>query len=176
MKGKTIFIAGAYGTGKSTLCKNLSAKIQIPAFSAGDLISKENGEKYGATKAVADKNRNQIILAQKVQDFNKSHNRIILAGHFCIFNKENNVETLPESVFYHLNIEQIILIEADTNIIIENLQKRDGKEYSSESLHRLIIAERNQSAKIARELNCKLSIYKMTFSNEDTFNVANFLM
>lgn len=48
IKGTTIFIAGVYGTGKSTMCSVLSEKLHIPAFSAGDLISAINGERYGA--------------------------------------------------------------------------------------------------------------------------------
>ena len=40
----TIFIAGSYGVGKSTLCDNLSRVSGVPAYSAGDLISCINGE------------------------------------------------------------------------------------------------------------------------------------
>lgn len=47
MNGSTIFIAGVYGTGKSTLCSALSERLRIPAFSAGNLISEINGEQYG---------------------------------------------------------------------------------------------------------------------------------
>lgn len=68
--GTTIFIAGAYGTGKSTLCSNLTNKLNIPSFSAGDLISEQNGEEYGSNKTVADKNNNQSILATRVQELN----------------------------------------------------------------------------------------------------------
>lgn len=35
----TIFVAGTYGVGKSTLCNKLSTALKIPDFSAGDLIS-----------------------------------------------------------------------------------------------------------------------------------------
>ena len=45
-----IFIAVAYGVGKSTLCNKLSNFSNIPAFSSGDLISKKNGKKYGKIK------------------------------------------------------------------------------------------------------------------------------
>ena len=44
----TIFVAGTYGVGKSTLCNKLSTALKIPDFSAGDLISAVNGETYGA--------------------------------------------------------------------------------------------------------------------------------
>lgn len=42
--GRTIFIAGSYGAGKSTLCAKLSEQSNIPFFSAGDLISEISGK------------------------------------------------------------------------------------------------------------------------------------
>lgn len=62
----TIFIAGSYGVGKSTLCDNLSRVSGVPAYSAGDLISCINGEQYGANKVVQDKEANQDILVIEV--------------------------------------------------------------------------------------------------------------
>lgn len=49
------------------LCVVLSKALAIPAYSAGDLISEINGERYGANKAVKDKNANQDILAVEVK-------------------------------------------------------------------------------------------------------------
>lgn len=122
MSGMTIFIAGAYGTGKSTLCSTLAAKLNIPAFSAGDLISGQNGEKYGANKAVADKDGNQSILVRCVKELNSKNEQILLAGHFCIFDSENRVVQLPEIVFSELNLSQIILLETKSELIAEHLQ------------------------------------------------------
>ena len=163
----TIFIAGAYGTGKSTLCSKLTQKTNIPSFSAGDLISDINGEMYGANKAVVDKNNNQILLARRVRELNAQNSNILLAGHFCIFNATNQVELLPESVFFELNIMQIILLEASSNQIFEHLKKRDGKDYSQSTIDELVLQERLQAEKISVKLKCPLSIYRMTFSDAD---------
>ena len=107
----TIFIAGIYGVGKSTLCDNLSKMLGIPAYSAGDLISSVNGEHYGANKAVTDKISNQAILALQVQELLKVTPQILLAGHFCIFDKDNNIDYLPENVFSDLEIEKMLLLK-----------------------------------------------------------------
>ena len=123
----TIFVAGTYGVGKSTLCNKLSTALKIPDFSAGDLISAVNGETYGANKAVRDKDANQNILASQVKQLLKSTPSIILAGHFCIFDINGNVDTLPSSVFYDLEIETILLLEASSSQIIKNLSVRDKK-------------------------------------------------
>ena len=103
----TIFVAGIYGVGKSTLCDTLSKELKIPAYSAGDLISSVNGERYGANKAVTDKISNQVILSMQVQKLLEVTPQILLAGHFCIFDKNNGVDYLPEIIFLDLNIERI---------------------------------------------------------------------
>lgn len=139
LKGSTIFIAGVYGTGKSTMCSALSEILHIPAFSAGDLISAIN------------------------------------AGHFCIFNADNGVEVLPESVYPALNISRIILLETDTQTVITNLRRRDGKDYSVKSVSVLIEKEREQSERIAKQLNCPLDIYQMTFTVKDSEYIASLL-
>lgn len=94
----TIFVAGSYGVGKSTLCSALSNVLTIPAYSAGDLISNVNGEQYGANKAVKDKDANQDILTFEIEKKLEQYPTILLAGHFCIFDKLNCVEKLPHSV------------------------------------------------------------------------------
>ncbi len=163
----TIFIAGVYGVGKSTLCEQLSKELGIPAFSAGDLISSINGEVYGANKVVSDKLNNQDILLQEVSKKLSHYPEIILAGHFCIFNKDNHVEYLPESVFSNISIERIILLEADINKILSNLSIRDGRQYSTDQVFDLLIAERNMAQAIAKKIGCKLFIHNMQFDGTD---------
>lgn len=175
LKGSTIFIAGVYGTGKSTMCSTLSEMLHIPAFSAGDLISAINHEQYGANKAVSDKNNNQVLLAERVRQLTQENERIILAGHFCIFNADNDVEVLPELVYPALNISRIILLEADIQTVIANLRRRDGKKYPVKSVSVLLEKEREQSERIAEQLNCPLNIYQMTFTDKDSEYVASFL-
>lgn len=172
LKKSTIFIAGVYGTGKSTMCSALSKMLHIPAFSAGDLISSINGEKYGANKAVTDKDGNQALLVERVQQLFKKYERIILAGHFCIFNANAGIEILPESVYHALSISQIILLETNSQTIISNLRRRDGMAYSLKSISKLIEKEREQSERISEQLNCSLSIYQMTFTDQDVQQIA----
>lgn len=168
----TIFIAGVYVTGKSTMCSALSKELHIPAFSASDLISSFNGEQYGANKTVSDKNNNQLLLSKRVHQLSKEHGNIILAGHFCIFDSNDEVDILPESVFPTLNISQIILLESDVQKIISNLRHRDGRVYSETSISILVKKEQEQSKHIAKRLNCLLSIYQMTFTDQDVKQIA----
>ena len=161
------FIAGVYGVGKSTLCEKLSKKLRIPFYSSGDLISKDNGELYGANKVVKDKNKNQNILADAVRQIFLAYPSILLAGHFCIFNKKTEVDILPEDVFLQLNIQKIILLEASEEVIIHHLSKRDDKTYSVEQIAAIKEAEHTQAVKIASELKKPLLIHQMRFDDSD---------
>ena len=117
----TVFFAGVYGVGKSTIIEKLSASTGLPAFSAGDLISARNGEKYGVNKAVSDKTSNQSILIECVSELLLNNPRILLAGHFCIASKDGGIEQLPDYVFDGIALEKIILLEASPNKIVSNL-------------------------------------------------------
>ena len=163
----TIFVAGTYGVGKSTLCQRLSDQLKIPAFSAGDLISAVNNEQYGANKVVTNKTNNQIILALQVKRLLKDKPRILLAGHFCIFDKNANVDYLPDTVFLDLGIESILLLEANSSQIIQNLSKRDKKEYTQQQIIALQYAEREKARKISQKLGCKLYFHDMLFGETD---------
>ena len=73
----TIFIAGVYGVGKSTLVQKLASRINTPCFSSSTIISAVNGEQYGRNKAVKDKYKNQEILVARVSELLKELEQII---------------------------------------------------------------------------------------------------
>lgn len=164
----TIFVAGSYGVGKSTLCSALSKALTIPAYSAGDLISNVNGEQYGANKAVKDKDANQDILTFEIEKKLEQYPTILLAGHFCIFDKLNCVEKLPHSVFEKISIEQILLLEADPVRILTNLSIRDKKKYELRHIELLLEEERQAAEEISRKCSCRLHIHQMAFDESDS--------
>lgn len=163
----TIFVAGSYGVGKSTLCDALSKTLTIPAYSAGELISNINGERYGANKAVQNKDANQDILAIEVKKKLEQYPTILLAGHFCIFDKLNRVEKLPYSVFEKISIEQILLLEADPVRISDNLRTRDKKEYEYKHIQLLLKEERRAAIEVSQQCGCSLHIHQMAFDKSD---------
>lgn len=163
----TIFVAGVYGVGKSTLCDALAMSLGIPAYSAGDLISEVNGEKYGANKVVQDKEKNQDILAIRIKEKLKKKSSLLLAGHFCIFNNHNEVDKLPVDVFGKMQIEKILLLEADVDRIVYNLSNRDGKSYMKKELLALLAEERTMAIEVSKLLKVPLYIHQMSFTEID---------
>lgn len=165
--GSVVFVSGIYGVGKSTLCNKLAKKCHINFYSAGDVISEENGEKYGSNKIVKNKELNQDILIRKMSEKLEHEKIILLAGHYCILGNNGQVEQLPEHTYSKLQLSAIILLEAGLEIIMKNLNRRDGKEYSIQQIEEFLNTERNCAEHIAENLNIPVFVHNMEFSNED---------
>lgn len=171
----TIFLAGIYGVGKSTLAERLAAATGIPYYSAGDLISAQNGEQYGANKVVVDKHQNQDVLAECVSCLLQSQDRILLAGHFCILDKQGQVDLLPETVFDKLQIEKIILLETTPAIIQSHLESRDNKKYSAYTIEKMLKVENEAAQKTALHLSVPLILHQMNYSEDDLNKISGVL-
>lgn len=168
-----IFLGGVYGVGKSTLGSKLSEKTGWPFYSAGDLISSVNGEKYGANKYVSNKVANQEILVECVAGLLQSYENLFLGGHFCILNRQGQIEQLPLDVYERLCISEIVLLEASKEILLRNLKKRDDRHYSSQLIQELIAFERETAGIVARNIQRSLFIHEMTYSDADVDTIIN---
>ncbi len=171
----TIFLAGIYGVGKSTLGERIDRETGVPFYSAGDLISELNGELYGANKFVKDKFANQDILSDAVNNKLEKNPSILLAGHFCIFDKDLNVDILPAAVFERIRLEKIILLEAPVETIYTNLSNRDSRLYSLDALNELSKTERECAKAIAEKLSIPIYIYQMKFNDSDVLAVTEII-
>lgn len=165
--GSVVFVSGVYGVGKSTLCERLSKKCGISFYSAGDLISDLNGEKYGANKIVRDKDLNQYILVNRILEILENEKMLLLAGHFCILGKNGQVERLPSDTYGKLQLSSIILLESEPDIIAQNLSRRDGKKYSLKQIEEFLWTERDCAISTAELLHIPLNIHKVDFSLND---------
>lgn len=172
----TIFFAGIYGVGKSTVINRISNLTSIRAYSAGDLISEKNGETYGANKVVANKDRNQMILIQQVSHLLSQVDTILLAGHFCIVNSTGKIEQLPRYVFDQIRLEKIVLLEAPDEVIIEHLKKRDEKSYPEKLIQSMLVAERQAAEETANHLAIPLIKYNMKYSEADATYLVNHII
>jgi len=105
----------------------------------------------------------------------KTTPNIILAGHFCIFDSNGNVDYLPSSVFYDLEIKKILLLEAPISQIVKNLSRRDKKDYSEKQIQLLQKAEAQKANEVATNINCKLYVHHMLFNETDVSSCLSYL-
>ena len=170
-----IFIAGAYGTGKTTIAEQLSKDFGLPCFQASELITAVNKEAYGKKKDVSDVGDNQKILADSVNALLDKYDIILLTGHFAIFDKNRQVVRIPTDVFSKINLSAIILLEAPQEKIMMHLGKRDAVEYSTAEISELVTAERELATGVATQIKVPLYIHQMNYDNGDSDKIAKYI-
>ena len=172
---KTIFVAGVYGVGKDYLCDTISETTGIKKFSASQLISNINKENYAENKDVKDKKMNQVILREEVHKLLQRYKTIILTGHMCILDKHMNIEVLPQDVYANLEITSMVLLKNKPNIIVQNLIKRDGKEYNEELIDKFQRKEEELFIKVAKDIKAKSLIIDLLYDDSDLERFQKFL-
>ena len=73
-----------------------------------------------------------------------------------LFDINGNVDALPSRVFYDLEIETILLLEASSSQIIKNLSVRDKKEYSESQI--LLLQKAEQDVYKRQAYTCNYNI------------------
>lgn len=127
-----IFVGGIHGVGKSTLCHYLSDKLEIKHYASSELIGRLDSERIGLNKKVSDVEGNQNILIDSVNAYLDNNHDYLLDGHFCLINNNNCIEYVPINTFKELNLKGILIVVDTPKNIINKLEHRDGKIYSSE--------------------------------------------
>lgn len=170
-----IFFAGIYGVGKSTLSSKIRKIISFPEYSASELITMNNNEKYGKNKFVSDVKKNQTILVESSKKILQEEGSFLMSGHFCIFNNDYSLNILPTTFFDEAPIKTIILLVADIDRVIQNLKDRDDITYKKSDLLALQKLEIEQAEKISQSRKIPLNIYNMEFSDNDISNVIKLI-
>lgn len=104
MGEKVIFIGGAHGVGKTTVCQALSKMLNLPQVTAGALI-REGRDAVASKhryKNVADMDANQALLLEGLRS-RWSHEAeegalLLLDGHFALLDLYGNVVSVPGGV------------------------------------------------------------------------------
>lgn len=161
-----IFIAGIYGVGKSYFANELSEKLEIPNFSASNLIKLDVGETYEKGKHVHDKAHNQRVLIKNVRRLNDQCTSIIIDGHLCIFTKLGEADEISLSVLENLNIRILVLLKDKPINIHTRMESRDSHVYSIEQLELLQECEIKQFTALSEILNVKSIVYDISESNK----------
>lgn len=148
-----IFLSGIHGTGKTTLGKDLSTRLNIPFASSSDIIKKLSTQNWTQQKRVSGISSNQDILISGIKRFFSNQKKIILDGHFTLLNSTGKIELIPDSTFLKLNLNTIIVCTLDVHAIQKRLYDRDSTLYSFELLNEFQQNEIIQAQKIANQLS-----------------------
>ena len=118
---------------------------------------------------------NQVILREEVHKLLQRYKTIILTGHMCILDKHMNIEVLPQDVYANLEITSMVLLKNKPNIIVQNLIKRDGKEYNEELIDKFQRKEEELFIKVAKDIKAKSLIIDLLYDDSDLERFQKFL-
>jgi adenylate kinase len=166
-----IFLAGIHGVGKTFLASQLPPTLNLVHTSASKLIKEERQlPNWGVDKRVSNIDTNQIALASAVRRHNNENTGLLLDGHFVLINEHGDFSPLAAEVFKSLNLQSVILLEADAHIVADRIYERDGRKVDIHHLLEFINVERSQAQLVCDELGIPLTL--LNSPNIQTFSDA----
>ena len=166
-----IFLGGIHGVGKSFLGSYAAEQNHFLHKSASQLIKSERGEQsWNERKYTNEIEANQKALISALSKLKQNHESLLLDGHFCLKGSDGEIKTIEIDVFEQLNLDALLLIEADIHILKERLETRDATSYTDSFLNEFLLKERHQAVLVSEKLNIPLKI--MHSPNKDQFNEA----
>lgn len=138
-----IFVAGIHGVGKTFLGAPVAQQLGMRHATASQLIREERGlQSWGADKRVSGLDENQAALILATKRLRSSGQKLLLDGHFVLRSTNSEFNEIDPQVFRDLQIDAILLLEADIDVIIERLRARGDTSWTSPELR--ILAEREE--------------------------------
>lgn len=147
-------MGGIHGSGKGTVCKDISKRTNLINIVASELI-KWNDISTQNNKKVNNINETQERLHNGISKIVNSNKAYLLDGHFCLFNDRGEISKIPQSTFERINPKLIAIVTEEIKIIQERLEKRDNRAYDFELLSKMQKVEISYSKEIAKILNIK---------------------
>lgn len=158
-----IFIGGIHGSGKGTLCTQISHEIGLPHFTASELLKWNEVSPDVKNKTVIDIPDTQNRLINGLKEIKKKHQSFLLDGHFCLFNKNGIVEKIELEIFKNINPNFIVFVFSSPEVIQKRLKTRDGKIYSISLLQEMQMVEESYAKEIAFSL--EIPYFHLTHEN-----------
>lgn len=171
-----IMIAGIHGVGKSYTCSSLKDVLPCKIYSASMLISTIKKESFNSNKKIKDIDTNQNILKFAIGELIPDDESFILDGHFCLLDVESTVTRIPESTYFDLDINGIIVITDDTLSIQKRLQQRDQNTLSLNLINHFQNEELKFSKYIASQMNIPHLEFKNNSKTESLISFINRIM
>lgn len=168
---RIFFLGGIHGVGKGTLCKFLSASLNIECLTASKLINWADFNENPINKSVSNIGFTQERLIVGLDSYCKENRTYVLDGHFCLLDKNNVPTEVPEEIFIKINPEELLLLTAPVQLIKQRLEDRDGRSYDEGLIERMQEFEISYARSISNLLNLELKI----FSYEESYSIVEYL-
>lgn len=155
---KILFVGGAHGVGKSTLCEAAAAAGYDMAYRSASSFIREAKPAAIPTKGkyVADLDANQRLLIDGVDQLRPMIPVLLLDGHYVIGVRGEGIKPVPLSVFQALDVASLAHVHGEATAVFEQLRARDGEMRSVEETRRFLELDLHHARTVAAALNLPL--------------------
>lgn len=167
-----IFIGGIHGVGKTYFCNQLRQMLNVPTYTASELITERIKSSFSVDKKVKDIKHNQEHLVEAIKELQNEYPTFALDGHFCLLDDNGKIVRLPEQTFVDLNPKAIVLLTEEPQIIINRRKSRDGVDLCLNQVEEFQDEEVTYAQKIAKMLNIPFMICR---GNENLISTLKFI-
>ena len=165
---KLFLLSGVHGVGKGFFLKNvLKDDCNYTISEASRLIRQYKDAEDAGYKMVNDVSDNQkILLEALIKEKRRIETDIILDGHLCIINRNGGIEKIPESFFFRVSVQGIILLQDDVDSIIKRQNLRDGVALDKQMISQI----QEEEVKYCEVLKNNLKISYSVITNKCTYS------
>ena len=166
MSDKLVFVTGAYGVGKSTVCQQIPSSIGFKYLKASTLIFDYLQTSPPTDKRIADSDdlyTNQYALIHELSR-QRTSEHILLEGHTCLLDRNMRILQIPLEILGKFNMSAIVLITHPISEIHHTLIHRDHVDYNATLLSQLQEQEHISFSYIAKVFD--IPSLHIDFSNQ----------
>lgn len=148
-----IFVAGIHGVGKTFLGAPVAQQLGIRHATASQLIREERDlQSWGADKRVSGLDENQAALVSAIKRLRSGGHKLLLDGHFVLRGTNGEFNEIDTQVFRDLRIGAVLLLEANTDVVMERLRTRGDTSWTSSELQTFAKLEKEHALRVSSAL------------------------
>lgn len=156
-----IFVAGIHGVGKTYLARLAVQQLGIKHATASQLIREEREtQSWTENKQVSEIHNNQIALISALKKIKNTGESLLLDGHFVLLGGNNVHIKISNEIFRALEIDAVILLEADPDTICARLIARGDHSWDTTSLASFAASESTHAVSVSSSIGLPLQRMK----------------
>lgn len=152
----TVFVGGVHAVGKTFNLKPACQQLGLRHATASQLIKEQRGANWSASREVTEIADNQRALIKAVKALEEAGEKLVLDGHFALRRAINVHEKIEASIFAHLMVEKVVLLEANSSTIAARLVERGDATWTLEEINAFAQQELENAQVVCQHLGIGL--------------------
>ncbi|MHB1014870.1 MAG: AAA family ATPase [Desulfurivibrionaceae bacterium] len=158
--GRTVFLSGVHGVGKTTLCNAVARQARINTVSSSSLLDEQGGR--WAQDGGQDNKTASECICQRLEKLLVAPIFLLVDGHCTLAEGKGNISVVDKEIFRRIRVQGFILLIDDVEVIQKRIFKRDGMSVDRSFIGKLQDAELRYSAVLSIMLGVKREIIDLS--------------